>query len=245
MQNSAQKNTSAQRPARRPRPEIPPEFKAEPIEKLDEAALIAILKEPGSGDPAVFRKAVASKRLVVIGTKEAVPALAALLGDDHASDYARDALEGIPDPAAGDALRAALPKLKGLVLIGVINSLRRRKDAKAVEPLSKFLHDPDIAVAKAAALAMGDIGGATSARLLRDALGRTRGAARASVAQGVLLCADGMMEQDRKTAMAMLDQLCRPDIPEDVRMPAMHLQIIAAASLDRPRTVLTPATDRK
>jgi hypothetical protein len=239
MQNTGQTNPTAQRPAggpaRRAKPEIPAEFKAEPIEKLDQSALIRILGEPGSEPATIFRKAIACKRLAVIGTKEAVPPLAALLGDDRASDYARDALESMPGPAADDALRAALLNLKGLLLIGAINSIRRRRDPKAVEPLGKLLDGADAAVARAAALAVGEIGGPVAAKTLQRALGTTKGAVRADVAAGALLCADRMMAEDRQGALALFDLLSQPDIPSNVRMPAMHLRMAAETSLKRPR----------
>lgn len=240
MQNTGQAKPAGQGPAagaaRRGKPEIPAEFKAEPIEKLDQTALIRILEEPGSEPATVFRKGIACRRLAVIGTKEAVAPLAALLGDDRVSDYARDALESMPDPAAEEALRAALPKLKGLLLIGTINSLRRKRDLKAVEPLGKLVYGADAAVARAAALAVGDISGPLAAKTLQRALGTTKGAVRADVAAGALLCADRMMADDRKGALALFDLLIRPDIPNNVRMAAMHLQIAAGTSLKRPRT---------
>jgi len=239
MRNIGQENPTAQKPAggtaRREKPAIPAEFKAEPIEKLDQAALIRILGEPGSEPAAVFRKAIACKRLAVIGTKESVPPLAALLGDDRVSDYARDALESIPDPSAAAALREALPKLKALVLIGVINSIRRRRDPMAIEPLGKLIYGEDAAVAEAAALAAGEISGPVAAKMLQRALNETKESVRAGVAGGALLCADRMMAEDRAGALALLDILSRPGIPENVRIPAMHLQVTAAASLKRPR----------
>ena len=60
------------------------------------------------------------------------------------------------------------------------------------------------------------------------------------MAGGALLCADRMMGEDRGGALALLDSLSRRDIPGNVRVPAMHLQVTAAASLKRPRTVLSP-----
>jgi hypothetical protein len=244
MRNIGQEDPAKQKPAgdtgRPEKPEIPAEFKAESIEKLDQAALIRILGEPGSEPATVFRKAIACKRLAVIGTKESVPPLAALLGDDRASDYARDALESIPDPSADAALREALPKLKGLLLIGVINSIRRRRDPNAIEPLGELIHGEDAAVAGAAALAAGEISGPVAAKMLLQALGTAREAVRADVAAGALLCADRMMAEDREKALSMLDALSRPDIPGNVRIPAMHLQVAAAASLNRPRTPSSP-----
>jgi len=244
MQNNGQENPTGQKPAsgagRRAKPEIPAEFRAEPIERLDQTALIRILGEPGSEPATVFRKGIACKRLAVIGPRESAPPLAALLGDDRVSDYARDALESMPDPAADEALREALPKLKGLLLIGVINSIRRRRDLKAAEPLGKLIYDADGAVAGAAALAVGEISGPVAAKMLQRALGATKGAVRADVAGGALLCADRMMAEDREGALALLDVLSRPDIPSNVRVPAMHLQVAAAASLKRPRTAPSP-----
>jgi len=162
-----------------------------------------------------------------------------LLGDDRVPDYARDALESIPDPAADAALREALPKLKGLLLIGAINSIRRR-DPNAIEPLGALIHDEDTTVAGAAALAAGEISGPVAAKMLLRALGTTKGAVRTDVAVGALLCADRMMAEDREGALSMLDALSRPDIPDNVRIPAMHLQVTAAASLNRPRTAPSP-----
>ncbi len=244
MQNNKQENPSGQKPStgdgRRVKPEIPAGFKAEPIEKLDQAALVAILRESGSDPVAVFRKAIASKRLAVIGTRDSVPPLAALLGDDRVSDYARSALESIPDPSAGEALREALPKLKGLAAIGVINSIRRRRDAEAVEVLGKLIYGADADVARAAALAAGETGSPAAAQVLQRALGATTSALRADVAGGALRCADRMMASDRAGALALLDVLSRPDIPENVRVPAMHLQVTAAASLKRPRSAPSP-----
>lgn len=45
-----------------------------------------------------------------------------------------------------EALRDALGKLKGRLLVGVIASIGVRRDAKAVEPLAKMLGSPDVEV---------------------------------------------------------------------------------------------------
>ena len=71
-----------------------------------------------------------------VATKEAVPTLAALLGDEKLSHMARYALEAIPDPSVDDALRDALGKLQGRPRLGVIGSLGVRRDAKAVDALA-------------------------------------------------------------------------------------------------------------
>ena len=116
------------------------------------AELVEILRNPQA---TTFEKAKACQRLAVVGTKDAIPALVALLPDEHLNVYARCALEAIPDPAVDEALRQAATKLHGRQLVGVIDSIGQRRDAKAVELLAKLLTDKDEAVASAAAGALG------------------------------------------------------------------------------------------
>ena len=148
-------------------PEPPPQFQERDIAKMDSAGLLAILKNSQSAE---FQKAKACQRLGELAAKEAVPALSALLSDEHLSVYARYGLEPIADPSADEALRGALSKLKGNMLIGVINSISKRRDAKAVPALAKLMLGSDVEVARAAAEAEGwaafadNAVGATSAR---------------------------------------------------------------------------------
>ena len=100
--------------------------------------LIAVLQS----DASLFEKARACQQLGEIGNRDAVPALAALLPDEHLSAYARSGLEGIPDPSAAAALREATANLKGPLLIGVINSLGALRDGQAVELLRQLATDP-------------------------------------------------------------------------------------------------------
>lgn len=125
-----------------------------PATKEQENKLLEVLKS----DAPQKDKVDACRQLGVIGTKDAVPVLAALLADEKLSHMARYALEPIPDPAVDDALRAALGKLKGRQLVGVIGSIGVRRDAKAIDALAKLLKDPDADVAQAAARALGKIG---------------------------------------------------------------------------------------
>ena len=108
-------------------------------------------RDPSLGAPPA-EKAIACKHLAIHGSKDAVPELAQLLADAELASWARIALEAIPDPAADEALRNALPKLKGLLLVGTINSIGVRHDAAAVDPLAGLLKDTDAEVASAAAV---------------------------------------------------------------------------------------------
>jgi HEAT repeat protein len=201
--------------------------------KLSPAELVALVKKP---DATTFEKAKACQRLASVGTKDAVPAVAPLLADAQLAHYARYALEGIPDPSADDALRAALPKLKGLLLVGVINSLGQRRDARAAAPLSKLIYDADPQVAQAAAAALGRISGAQAAKTLQESLSRTKGPVRMAVADACLVCAEGLLAQgDRAQALALYNTLTAADVPKPVRLAAMHAIIGAETSLSRPR----------
>jgi len=127
---------------------------AEQIMALSAPKLAALLKDPSA---TLYAKAKACQRLAVVGDRAAVPALASLLGDEKLSHYARTGLEPIPDPSVDDALRAALPKLKGKLLTGVINSIGQRRDPKAIEPLARLIYDADPEVARAASAALARI----------------------------------------------------------------------------------------
>lgn len=222
----------AKRAAQAP-PPIPPEFQAAAVMKLEPPKLVQILSDPGA---TVFQKAKACQRLAVVGGQEAVPALAALLTDPKLSHYARFGLEPIPDPSADEALREALKKVTGGLLVGVINSIGVRRDPKAVDALAKLMHGADAEAAKAAAAALGRISGPQAAKMLQDGLAKTKGAVRTAAAAAGLVCAEGLLAQgDRKQALALYGVLSRPDVPKPVRLAAMHSTIAAEISLGRPR----------
>lgn len=234
MQTSQQ--APAPRPAKAARPKPappPPEFQEGAIEKMDAAALIAVLKDANATE---FQKAKACQRAAEVGAVDAIPAVVPLLSNDHLNTYARHVLESLPVAAADDALRAALPKLKGIMLIGVINSLGKRRDAKAGPALAKMMYGADVEVARAAASALGQISGVAAMKDLQAALSKTKGPVRVAVADGGLLCAEGLLAQGmRSEAMAMYTTLSAADIPKPVRLAAMHGIIAAETSTARPR----------
>ena len=207
-------------------PRIPPEFDANPIWQLDQAKLIAILKDTGS---TTFQKAIACKRLAQIGNKESVAPLAALLSDNRLGHYARFGLEPNPDPSVDEALRSALPKLKGRLLMGVIHSIGVRKDARAVDALGKLMYDQDVEIAQAASASLGTIGGPQAARLLRDGLNRTKIPVLPVVARATLVCAEGLMRANRAQALELYTTLSGPSMPKVVRLAA-YRALNAAAS---------------
>jgi len=220
-------------PAKPKPPAPPPEFQEGDIATMDAAALIRILTDAGSPE---FQKAKACQRIGELGAKEAVPALSALLGEERLSVYARYALEPIADPAADGALRAALSKLKGKELIGVINSIGKRRDGKASAALAGMIYGPDPDVARAAAAALGSIGGVSSAKELQAALGKTSGMTRMAVADASLVCAERFLEEGKRDeALTLYASLSAPGVPKPVRLAAMQGIIREETSPSRPR----------
>lgn len=131
-----------------------------------EAAPLAVL----AANAGVHEKARACQQLAVVGSPAAIPALAALLDQEPLADYARSGLETIQDPAAGEALRNALPKLDGRLLAGVVNSLGVRRDTAAVPALQKLARDPKSGVASEALASLGMIADPEAAKTLRAVL---------------------------------------------------------------------------
>jgi HEAT repeat protein len=180
-----------------------------------EAELIAVLAK---SDAPLKQKADACRELSLVGTKEAVGPLAALLGDEKLGHMARYALEPLPDPAVDGALREALGKLKGRPLVGVIGSIGVRRDAEAVRPLSELLNDPDAQVVSAAARALGSIGNPAAVKVLEDALEKAPTANQAAIAEGLFRCAESLAAHDqRPAALAIYARLDQPKLPKTVR----------------------------
>ena len=69
------------------------------------------------------QKCNACRELRTAGTEKLIPVLAGLLTDAETSHAARFALEAMPYPAAGAALREAAGKATGLTRSGILDSL--------------------------------------------------------------------------------------------------------------------------
>ena len=199
---------------------ILPELDALPIWKMEPPKLVAMVKDRSSS---VFQKAIACKKLAFVGGKDAVEPMAALLSHPQLSCYARFGLEPNPDPSVDEALRDALPKLQGRLKIGVITSIGVRKDAKALDVLTKLIDDRDAEVAGAAAASVGMIGGMQASRALQSALGRTKPPVFPVVARAALLCAEGLMASNRARALELYSQLSGDTMPKPVRLAAIRV----------------------
>lgn len=200
----------------------------------DQEQLIAILQ---SGAPPAD-KALACKGLAIYGSKPAVAALAPLLEDEQLASWARIALEAIPDPAACDALRAAMGKLQGRLLIGVINSLGVRRDVKAAEALAGKLGDSDSEVASAAAVALGRIGGDAAVKVLEPALASAPAPVRSAIAEGCIYGAETFLTEGNAAEAARLyDAVRHASVNPQRKVEAMRGAILARGAAGVPLLV--------
>ncbi len=183
---------------------------------------IAVLKS----DASYGEKEDACRALQIKGGPEAVPALEALLVDEKLSHMARYALEPMPCPEAGTALRGALGTTSGRLKIGVISSLALRDDEQAVPEFIKLLSDADPMVANAAAEGLGKIANADSILALTQTLTKTDmspGSLRA-VCEGLFTAAETVAKEGKPgLAIKIYDRLLEVrNGPRQIRTAALR-----------------------
>jgi HEAT repeat protein len=160
-------------------------------------------------------KQVLCRYLMAIGSEACVPTLAAMLSDKDLSHMARYALERIPAQEAAAALRDALPKLSGALKVGVISSLGARQDQGSVSTLSGLLGESDVAVATAAAHALGAI------RTPEAAAALSAGKTSLAATDASFSCAEAMLAAGKNAdALAIYKKLLAADQRKHVRLAA-------------------------
>ncbi len=156
-----------------------------------ERDLIAVLQSSAG----VVEKCAACQQLRICGTTESVAALAAVLGDERVGHAARYALEGMPYPEAGAALRDALGRTSGAVKVGLIDSAGQRGDTAATPLLVPLLSDADTTIAATAASALGRIGDQVATAALMTAPNSPNAEVRRTVQESLLRCAEARLDQ--------------------------------------------------
>ncbi len=193
--------------------------------KALEARLVAVL---GSGASRSAKDFVCRK-LRTVGTAQSVPALAALLPNKDTSHIARHALERITAPEAAAAMRDALPKLGGALKIGTIGSLGVRRDAASVGALSGLLGNADQAIARAAALAMANIGTSDAGKVLGGWVKKAPDGLKPVATDACLTCAERLLADGKKAEAIALYKSLTGDQPKHVRL-AIARGLLAAAA---------------
>ena len=169
------------------------------------------------------QKCNACRELRTVGTEKSVPVLAGLLTDEATSQAARFALEVMPYPAAGAALRDAAGKAIGLTRSGIIDSLGQRRDAEAVPVLAPALDESDPQVVAAAAVALGKIGTVEAAGVLTAARAKARDKTRTAIDDGLLLGAHRLLAAgQRDLAAKIYRDLAEPGEPRAIRQGALR-----------------------
>ena len=196
-----------------------------------EQDLITVLKS----DAPKSEKAITCKKLAIYGTEQSVPALAPLLADKELASWTRIALEAIPGTTAETALRNALGKLQGRLLVGVINSIAVRRDTQAVDALVEKLDDSNASVASASAVALGHIGGDKAAKALTKSLADAPPGVRSAVAEGCILCAERFLADDSiAQAVKLYDTVRKADVPDQRHLEAIRGAILARQAAGLP-----------
>lgn len=190
-----------------------------------EAELLVVLRS----DAGRQEKAEACRLLARVGTAQAVPVLAALLEDEGLSHLARYALEPIQEPAVDAALRAALGRVDGARLAGVVDSLGKRRDAEAVLLLAPLLTHAEPAVANAAARALGRIGTAVAVQALDATWAAAPANRREALGDGLLRAAEVRWAAgDYAVAIQVYDRM-----QADATSPALRAAAVRGAILAR------------
>jgi len=191
----------------------------------EESSLIALIQ---SEDAPLQDRGVACRRLAAIGTRKAIPPLAALLDHPQLAHLARYGLEPMPYSEVDAALHVALDRLTGLYLAGVINSLGVRRDAGAMARLEELLTSDDMNVADAAAAALGHVGTPQTARILERALKQSSAERRVLLADANLTCGERLMAAGEwNAAREVFDQVARSEVSRHVKVAATRGAILA------------------
>lgn len=181
-----------------------------------EARLLKVLQ---SAKTKFAGKQFVCRMLRRVGSAKSVPALSERLADKELSHIARFALQHMPAPEAGAALRKALSSLDGDLRIGVIGSVAQRRDRQAVSQIAQLINSADPATAAAAIQALGRIGGSQAT----DALSRAKVPESLKDARddAYLLCADSVLaEGQSKEAVVIYRQMAAPANSTWIRIAA-------------------------
>lgn len=155
--------------------------------------LIGLLESPSTDDARKF----ACLQLGMLDAAEAVPVLTRLIDAKDLADMATHALESITHISAAKALRAALDTTKGIIRVGIINALGRRRDHAAVPALGALLLDSDSMTSEAAARALGMIRGTSAYMELIKALPKAPPGTRQRIGDALLACAEDLVAQEK------------------------------------------------
>ncbi|MHC4425169.1 MAG: family 16 glycoside hydrolase, partial [Planctomycetota bacterium] len=178
-----------------------------------------LLKALGSPRTTFAGKQFICRMLRRVGSAKSVPSLSQLLGNKDLSHMARFALQHMPAPEAGAALREALAKFEGDLKIGVLGSISQRGDRKAIPQVAKLVTSGNADIARAAIGALGRIGGSQVARALAES--EVPASLKTVRDNAYLMCADTMLaEGQSREAEAIYHEMTDPANSTWIRIAA-------------------------
>ena len=165
----------------------------------EERFFLAVLKQPD----VLAGKEKACARLAQIGTQQSIPPLAECLKDAKLSHATRLALAAMSYPEAHAALRDALASSAGTIKAGIIESLGAKRKSEDVKLIAPSLNDEDPAIAMAAALALGRMGGRSAVAALKPVAKNGTGRLQAVALDALLCCAEAQCGKHDRAARAI------------------------------------------
>lgn len=169
-------------------------------------------------------KAVACQKIVYVAGPKSIGPLAALLSDEHLSDYARSGLEVIEGPAASQALLEALSNLKGRQLAGAVHSLGVRREKKAVPALGKLAADETHGVQAEAIASLGMIGSEEAAGVLEPIIAKGKEPLKSEAGHAALIAAGHLAAEGNAGAAERLAKELQTVFPEGpIHDASIHL----------------------
>lgn len=170
----------------------------------DDAKLLTQLVGLFATDATLAAKRFVCRQLLLVGTRDEVPALAPLLLDPALADMALLALARIPGEAVDRALLAALPKADSDTRIGLLATIGDRRCSGAVSQLIRYADAAHPALSASALRALGEIGNSEAAELLHQRADASPDPMPTLLATACLRCADRLSESARKEAAERL-----------------------------------------
>ena len=163
------------------------------------------------------------RQLLTLGTERCVPALEPLLADPALSHMARFALGRLESPKASEALARAIERTSGNLQAGIVNTLGDRRYVEALPRLARLLESQESEVSRAAADALGKIGGREAVKALEAARFKAAPAAALAIDNALLGCADRYASEGNDSeAESLYASFSAPDRSKALRMAALR-----------------------
>mgnify|MGYP000498293667 CR=1 FL=1 len=170
--------------------------------KLVEGAMLEALG--AAAGPEV--KAFLLEQLRLVASDASVPAMAQWLGDERLCEPATHVLTTLRTPAAGAALAAALPNVKGRNLLTVLRALGELREKGATAAILPLATGDDAVLRQVAWYALANIGEPKALDSIRKASEGQARYERSLATRALLLLAQRLAEQGDKSACA---KICR------------------------------------